>query len=120
MRRIGHLLCALFAVASTQEAVPAASPEPTLYPREESAFSWRFKVSTTPGAKPPQPVRGEVRPPTPAEIRTPRSRVVCGIKMIEGDPSVDSRMVIPIPKAETAKIRVIAPPPCDRMTPGPR
>ena len=97
MRRIGRVFCALFVVASSQEAVHAASQ--TLFPRGPSPFSRLFTVPARPGAKLPQPVRGDVRPAAQAEIRTPRSRVVCGIKMIEGDPNVDSRMVIQFRKA---------------------
>lgn len=51
--------------------------------------------------------------PTPA---VSDGRIVCGMKVIPVDPSVDRKMIIPIPPqaAKTSRIRVVEPP-CDRQ-----
>jgi hypothetical protein len=120
MRVIANGLCAVFVAVSSQESLRGASQEPTLFPRAESPFSQLFKVPPTPAPKRPQAAGVEARPEIPGEIRAMRSRVVCGIKVIEGDPNIDSRIVIPIPEDQSAKIRVIAPPPCEGATPSRR
>lgn len=119
MRVIAIGLCASFAAVSSPVAGHGAPQEPTLFPLEKSQFSQLFKVPPPAPPKTPQTFRFEVHPlgqevhVVPGEIRTSHARVECGIKVIEGDPSVDPKMVIPIPEqGQKAKIRVIAAPPC--------
>jgi hypothetical protein len=121
-RTIAATLCAVV----TSGALPghgATGPEQeiTLFPKPKPPYSELFKVpppETT--VKPPQPftVEGMVTEvPTP-EPRSFTPRIVCGMKMIESDADLDSRIVMPIPERHGAKIRVLGPPPCDEVAAG--
>jgi hypothetical protein len=108
-------LCALFVAASSQASLGAAPQEPTRFPQEKSTFSQLFKVPPADAPKAPDWLRIDLSRVIRQEIRPAKPRVACGITVIEGDPNVDRKIVIPIPReGQNAKIRVISPPPCER------
>jgi hypothetical protein len=47
-------------------------------------------------------------------VTAPKSRIVCGMTIVEGDPKIDPKFVMP-PKSDGVdhKIRAIAPPTCN-------
>src|SRR5687767_11491074 len=115
MRVVAIGLCALLIALSSAESLRGQTQEPKIVPLKKSPFSELFKVP--PPTAPGVPTAGPIEFFTGflGEIRTQPPRVACGIKMIEGDPNVDRKIVIPIPPGgQNAKIRVISPPPCDR------
>ena len=121
MRRIAIGLCGLFVAASTPESLRAGAREQLLFSQEKPPSRPLFKTPAPPAVPAPKNGNDAVRPAFQREIRSLESRVVCGIKVIEGDPNVDRKIVIPIPAAgQNAKIRVITPPPCEEPVPGRR
>ena len=103
-------------------AAGAAAQDATLYPRPKPPYSELFTVqppAPKTGARPEQPPRVEVHPLIQTEVRihtrtSPTARIVCGMKIFEGDADVDPGIVKPIPEGHHAKIRVLGPAPCER------
>jgi hypothetical protein len=115
MRLTGIGLCAVFVAASSQAFHGAASQEPTRIPQEKSPFSKLFTVPPADAPKAPDWLQIDLSRVIRQDIRPAKPRVACGITVIEGDPNVDRKIVIPIPReGQNAKIRVISPPPCER------
>lgn len=128
--RKNMLAAALVIVAAGTGAGSAATPEvndtPTLFPKPKPPYSELFQVpapKTT--VKAPRPLIVVAQPLAGTEVATPEprsftSRIVCGMKMIEGTASMDPGIVKPIPERHGAKVRVLGPPPCaDEAPAGP-
>ena len=117
--RVAITVC-LFVLAGTipRSGARVDAQEATLFPRQNPPTSELFKVPPPkPALKAPQIVIHEVQSFVHGpEQESPLPRIVCGMKVIEGDPDVDSRIVIPIPEGHGARIRVIGRPPCGRDT----
>jgi hypothetical protein len=115
--RVAITVCA-FVVAGTIPGSGArvGAQEVTLFPKQNAPYSELFKVPPPkPAVKAPQIVIHEAQGVVHGSVHeSPMPRIVCGIRVIEGDPEVDSRIVIPIPEGHGARIRVIGRPPCGR------
>lgn len=89
----------------------------TLFSQPKAPYSERFTVPPPKtGTKSPQVVVVEVQPTVQGRVRESPVRIACGMKVIEGNPDVDPRIVIPIPEGHNARIRVIGRPPCGSET----
>ncbi len=100
----------------------AAAQEGTLYPRPKPPYSELFTVqppAPKTAAQLERPFRFEAHPAIQSEVRIhartpPTARIVCGMKIFEGNADVDPGIVKPIPEGHHAKIRVLGPAPCER------
>jgi hypothetical protein len=107
--------------AATQPQVPSAKPDepsvmtpPATPPSRKDPFGRLFRDPNIPQTPPEwhQPQAApHVRPQDAGE--TPKPRVVCGLRIIPLDPSVDPKMRIPVPDTGVDfKIRRLNPPVC--------
>jgi hypothetical protein len=59
-------------------------------------------------------VKLQLRQSTPHAVPAPKDRIVCGMKVLQADPSVDSKMILRAPATGVdMKIRRIEPPVCN-------
>jgi hypothetical protein len=115
--RVAVTVC-LFVLVGTIPGATVGAQEATLFPRQKPPTSELFKVPPPkPAVNAPQIAMLEAQSAIQGLVQEfPMPRTVCGMKVIEGNPDVDPRIVIPIPERHNAKIRVVGPPPCESVT----